>query len=236
MKRMLANHNERVVRKTAEELTAAARNEREKLEAIFYYVRDGIRFGFPAAGDYTTAQKTIRIGIGQCNTKSALMLALCRAAGFAARIHFSLIRRDIQRGVFPEFAFRRLPEELSHSWLEVRVDGQWHRIDTYINDQPFYQAGKRLLQKEGRTTGYSVSCDRGAATDALQLEQEAFVQMDAVTEDHGTWESPEAYYATGPYKNRPGICKLLLYRLLRRSINRRLERIRKSGVRASGSR
>ena len=69
-----------------------------------------------------------------------LFLALCRAAGVPARLHFSLIDKRIQRGLFHGLAYRLLPKRLSHSWLEVEIDGTWRRIDGYINDAPFFSA------------------------------------------------------------------------------------------------
>jgi transglutaminase-like putative cysteine protease len=63
------------------------------------FVRDDIKFGFPPAADWTSASETLQLGIGQCNTKGTLLLALCDAAGIPARLHFAPIRRSIQRGL-----------------------------------------------------------------------------------------------------------------------------------------
>ena len=45
-----------------------------------------------------------------------------------------------------------------HLRIEVEVEGQWRRIDSYINDEPFYLAGKHALKVQGWKTGYSVAC------------------------------------------------------------------------------
>lgn len=216
-----------LVRQTAERLTAGQTTLRGKLELIFHYVRDEIIFGFPPHGDLTPASETIRLGMGQCNTKGALFLALCRAVGIPARMHFSLIKKEIQRGLFSGPAYLLMPKHLSHSWLEVRVGGRWRRIDSYINDQDFYLAGKRELARRGWDTGYSVSCAGGQSSSDLNLDQEAFVQMGAVVADHGGWDDPAAYYVTDQYRNRPNPVTLLFYRLLVGVINRRVARLRK---------
>jgi transglutaminase/protease-like cytokinesis protein 3 len=31
-------------------------------------------------------------------------------------------------------AYRLMPPLISHSWLEVQIDGTWRRLDSYIND------------------------------------------------------------------------------------------------------
>ena len=104
--------------------------------------------------------------------------------------------------------FRLVPDKLSHSWIEVQVDDRWRRIDSYINDLDFYQAGKQELNKKGWDTGFSIACSGGESSIGLNLDEEAFVQMDAVVEDQGVWEHPAEYYATEHYRNRPSAVKL----------------------------
>jgi transglutaminase-like putative cysteine protease len=79
----------------ADRLTSGATTDREKLERIFMFVRDEILFGFPKKGDLVPASETIKTGVGQCNTKAALGLALCRACGIPARIHFTVISKEV---------------------------------------------------------------------------------------------------------------------------------------------
>ena len=222
----LADFNHPLVSRTALELTQRETTVRGKLEKLFNYVRDDIEFGFPLSGDLTPASDTIKLGMGQCNTKGTLFLAFCKAIGIPARMHFSLIRKEIQRGLFRGLAYKLMPDQLSHGWVEVEVDGVWRRIDSYINDQDFYQAGKQELKRKGWDTGYSVACSSGESSIGLNIDEEAFVQMDAVVEDHGEWDDPAQYYATDHYKNRPNAVKLFLYRLFIGRINRKVRKMR----------
>jgi hypothetical protein len=228
MNAKLADDHQPLVRETAHRLTLAKQTDREKLEGLFYYVRDEIKFGFPLSGDLTPASATIRLQMGQCNTKGTLFLALCKVAGIPARIHFSLIDKRIQKGLFPGLMYWLLPPFLSHSWVEVQVDGRWRRIDSYINDRDFYQAGKQALGNSGWDTGFSIACSGGPSGIELNLEEEAFVQMGAVTEDHGVWEDPADYYATDLYKNRPSAIKLLFYRWRIGKVNQKVAQMRQS--------
>ncbi|MFG5383588.1 transglutaminase domain-containing protein [Yoonia sp. R2-816] len=66
----------------------------------FLLFREDIQFGCPKDGDYVKASGTVRLRHWQCNTKATLLPALCKAAGIPARIHFSLISKDIQKGFF----------------------------------------------------------------------------------------------------------------------------------------
>ena len=230
MKRIpiLADHDHPLVRETAQGLTRTETSRVGALKKLFYYVRDDIRFGFPVEGDLVKASETIRRRVGQCNTKSTLLLALCKVVDIPSRIHFSLIKKEIQRGLFTGIGYTLLPSLLSHSWLEVKIDQRWSRIDSFINDLMFYNAGKKALEEKGWTTGYSISCASEASNAEFNIEKERFVQMDAVVTDQGVWSDPSEYYRTDAYKNRPDPVKLLFYGLMIKKVNKRVEHMRSS--------
>lgn len=60
----LADYDNPLVRETAERLTSDAITVREKLNRLFHYVRDDIKFAFPQEGDLVKASTTIRLGKG----------------------------------------------------------------------------------------------------------------------------------------------------------------------------
>ncbi len=222
----LADHDHPLVSATARRLTYGRTTPREKLQALFDFVRDEVRFGYPKNGDIVRASETIRLGFGQCNTKATLLAALARAVGLETRMHFSTIDKSIQRGIFPRWLFKRMPAELSHSWVEVNVEGRWRRIDAFINDRDFYRAGRKALRERGWRTGFSISCEKGEPALELDIDDERFVQMGAVTGDHGIYRDPADYYRGPLYLNRPGMLTLLLYRLVRGAANRKVARMR----------
>ena len=156
-----SDYDNPVVIEKAKELTQNAETIEEKLNALFLYVRDGILFGFNKEGDFIKASEIIKKGIGQCNNKAVLFLALVRALDFKARIHFSTIDIEIQYGIFPWWALAIFPKYISHSWVEVYYKGRWVNIDAFINDEYFYNAGKSLLRKQKRKLGYSIACSKG---------------------------------------------------------------------------
>ncbi len=84
-------------------------------------------------------QKRYKLKLGSAIQKVLFFLVLCKALNIPARIHFSLIKREIQHGVFPEFLYLFLPKQLSHSWIEVNIDNKWLRIDGYIDDLVYFR-------------------------------------------------------------------------------------------------
>lgn len=230
MPKILADADHSLTKATAQRLTVGAKTDREKLESLFLFVRDEIAFGFPLMGDLVPASETIKTGVGQCNTKATLLLALCRASEIPARIHFSLISKDIQRGFFIGIAYWLMPQSISHSWIEVEIEGAWRRIDSFINDMPLHKAAEQELSRLGWNVGFSLALANGHASADLNVDEEAFEQMAAVTDDHGVWDDPGDYYASPLYQNRPGFLRMLAYRLMIGSVNRRVERLREGST------
>jgi Transglutaminase-like superfamily len=224
----LADADDPLVRKTAARLIQGCGSQREEVERLAAFVRDDIAFGFPPNGDITAASETLRLGVGQCNTKGTLLLALCTAAEIHARLHFAPIRRSIQRGLYTGLWYSLLPRHLSHSWLEVDLDGEWKRLDAYINDQAFGRGAAHELKRRGWREGFSLSdaaddVGRGGFLDGN------FVQMAAVEGDDGTWTEPADYYRSALYRNRVGPIRAVLYRLALPAVNRRIESLRETG-------
>lgn len=228
MKNIISDYQSDAVQSVAKSICEGRESVEAKLEAIFLYVRDSIKFGFlPRIDDYR-ASEIITIGTGQCNNKSSVFLALCKSAGIDARICFSGIRKEIQRGLFKGIAYKFMPREISHSWVEVKAGDNWTRIDSFINDRDFYDSGKRELQKRGWKTGFSISCESGASSSDFDLADNSFVQMDAVTELYGAFDDPSDFFRSENYRNKPGFIKRAMYILALKGINGRVENIRRS--------
>ncbi|MEJ2367849.1 MAG: transglutaminase family protein [Acidobacteriota bacterium] len=214
-----------LVAETAASLTEGKAGEAERLGAIFYFVRDEIKYGFPALADTVKASQTMEARIGQAVTKTTLMAALCRAAGIHARLHFGLIDQSILRGVLPSAALAVLPRFSSHAWLEVEIEGRWRRLDTYIMDKLLFQAARMALLRKGWKDGFGLACQGGRCGCDLTLEERYFVQMDALTEDHGLWQDGADYMASGQYRGMATV-PALVYRRLAAKANRSLEALR----------
>jgi hypothetical protein len=60
----------------------------------------------------------------------------------------------------------------------------------------------------------------------FNLDEELFVQMGAVVEDHGIWNDPADYFATEQYKNSPNTLVMFLYRMKVGSLNRTCNKMR----------
>jgi hypothetical protein len=206
-------------------LTYGNKTRTEVVESLFLYVRDQIKFGFPRVWDEVKASETLYYGMGYCNTKATLMVALCRAASIPARLHFGLIDVRIMHGIMPRFVFPFMPKLGGHSWTEVQLDGEWKPIDSYINDKPFYERAFKRMEESGRKIGYSISLEGGQSSCEFNFGEQGFVHMGAVREDHGTWDDASDYFATDQYPRFAAWQKALLPMILFMS-NRNITRLR----------
>ncbi|MHA1721035.1 MAG: transglutaminase-like domain-containing protein [Promethearchaeota archaeon] len=222
----LSNFEYPLIQQTVRRIILDETTDLKKLEKIFYFVRDEIKFGFPKNGDFDKASEVLSKKLGQCNTKGTLFLAFCKAVGIEARIHYSTIKKEIQWGLFRGFAYKLLPDLLSHSWIEINLDGKWRKIDAYINDRRFFEAAKKELKRRGMDVGFSVSCPNNHCPSEFNLEEELFQQMGSVVDDQGTWDDAIYYLTSDNYRNNPGPLKKILYKILIKNINRKIEKMR----------
>jgi hypothetical protein len=225
----LSDFNHPNITSLATRLTADKESPLEIIESMFLFVRDEIKFGFTPVWDTVKASEVLNYGLGYCNTKATLFVALCRAAGFEARVHFGLIDIRIMRGIMPGFVFPFMPKLGGHSWSEVLLDQQWKPIDSYINDKPFYERASKRLKKSGHPIGFSVSYKDGKSSCEFNFGDQGFVHMGAVREDHGAWEDPADYFATDKYVRFNKI-QAMSYPLLAVMSNRNVARIRQSDL------
>jgi hypothetical protein len=221
----LSDFENPLVQSKAMDLTQGEETLAGKLECIFYFVRDGIKFGFPPVWDLVKASETMRYELGTCNTKATLFLALCKAAGINARLHCSLIDVHIMRGILPDMAFPFMPKLASHSWVDVRIDEQWKSIDSYINDKMFYKASLKKLKERESLLGYSVSFINGQSSCEFNLGEKGFVHMGAVKVDHGSWDDLSEYIATDKYVRFNPI-QMLMVKIFTPLLNSNVDRIR----------
>lgn len=199
--------------------------EYERIGAIYNFVRDDIAFGYNALDDLP-ASTVLGDGIGQCNTKGTLLMALLRAVGVACRYHGFTIDKALQKGAITGIAYQLAPRSIIHSWVEVWSTGQWIRLEGFILDRHYLQAlQRRFVGHQGAFCGY------GAATPDLQcppvdwVGKDTFIQKDGINHDFGLFDSPDAFYAQHGV-NLSGIKQWLYVHFIRHWMNRNVQRIR----------
>lgn len=132
-----------------------------RARAVALHARVGdMPFGFRPALYEMRASEVLAAGIGFCNTKSTLFVALLRASGIPARARFMDIDARILDGVLDAGT-----PFLDHSWTEVWIEGRWVATDAYVVDPPLLARAQARLRSEGRALGYAAHLDGTTAWD-----------------------------------------------------------------------
>lgn len=199
--------------------------EHARIGAVYNFVRDDISFGYNASDDLP-ASTVLADGIGQCNTKGTLLMALLRAVGVACRFHGFTIDKTLQKGAITGIAYQLAPPSIIHSWVEIWTEAKWIRLEGFILDRKYLRAlQRRFVDHRGAFCGY------GAATPNLQkppvdwIGKDTFIQKDGINKDFGLFDSPDDFYAQHGV-NLSGIKRWVYKRVIRHSMNRNVQRIR----------
>jgi hypothetical protein len=198
---------------------------RERIGAIYDFVRNEVAFGYNLADDLPASQ-VLADGIGQCNTKGTLFMALLRAAGIPCRFHGFTIDKALQKGAITGAAYVLAPRSIIHSWVEVWFEGRWVELEGFILDKDYLaKLQERFADREGAFCGF------GAATPDLQnpgvewTGADTYIQKDGINRDFGVFDDPDSFYAKHG-ANLSGVKKWLFQGVVRHWMNRNVAKIR----------
>lgn len=126
------------VRYLAHEITRGLRTPREKAVALFYWVRDEVRY---TLGNWNwTASETLALRLGTCSNKANLLVAMARAVGIPAGFHVMDIRtRNYFAGALIPMIRRVVRETSVHLYATVFLDGRWVKCDA-TDDRPLSES------------------------------------------------------------------------------------------------
>jgi transglutaminase-like putative cysteine protease len=202
----------------------ASLTEFERIGAAYAFVRNALPFGYNTADDLP-ASRVLADGIGQCNTKTTLLMAILRALGVPCRFHGFTIDKALQKGAITGIAYRMAPGRIIHSWVEVWFDERWVNLEGVILDNSY------LASLQQRFRGSRSFCGYGAATPDLSYPPvewsggDTYIQKEGINQDLGVFDSPDAFYALHG-SNLSGIRRWIYEHVVRRRMNRNVARVR----------
>ena len=196
----------------------------ECIGAVYDFVRNEIAFGYNA-GDELPGSSVLADGIGQCNTKSTLLMALLRAAGIACRFHGFTIDKPLQKGAITGLAFALAPQRIIHSWVEVAFEGRWVNLEGFILDAPYLASLQRRFPGRQRFCGYGAATPDLSAPGVEWRGQDTYIQKDGIADDFGVFDSPDEFYERHG-SNLSGLKRWLYTRVIRHRMNAQVRRIR----------
>lgn len=200
-----------------------------KVQAIYNFVRDEIKFGYNVS-DYISASQVLNDGYGQCNTKATLLMALLRATDVPNRIHGFTIDKALQKGAIKGIWYRLSPKNILHSWVEVWVNEQWYFLEGVILDKP-YLTKLQEQNSDCKTTfcGFGVYTDNFENPPIEWNLNNTFIQDKGINQDFGVFDTPDAFYAKHQQELN-AFKKFIFQHIVRHIMNNNVERIRNKKV------
>lgn len=199
--------------------------ERERIGAVYDFVRDRIVFGYNESDDLP-ASRILSDGYGQCNTKTTLLMALLRACEIPCRFHGATIHKRLQKGIVGRFFYSLAPSSIVHSWAEVFHQGRWIALEGVILDLDYLLGLRATLPSETREfIGFGVGIDDLRNPPIAWEGTDTFIQIKGVNNDFGIYDDPDSFYAErGP--NFGGVRRLLFKSIVRHLMNAKVRSIR----------
>jgi transglutaminase-like putative cysteine protease len=198
----------------------------DRIGAVYDFVRNEIAFGYNE-GDELPASRVLADGIGQCNTKSTLLMALLRAVGIPCRFHGFTIDKPLQKGAITGLAYWLAPQRIIHSWVEVSLEGRWIALEGFILDAPYLASLQRRFPQARRFCGFGAATPDLSAPGVEWRGQDTYIQKEGIADDFGVFDSPDAFYARHG-SNLSGLKRWLYERVIRHAMNRNVARVRAS--------
>lgn len=205
-----------------------ALSKNDAARAIYEFCRDEILFGYNSDADNMQASRVLEEGLGHCNTKATLLMALLRAVSIPCRLHAFTIHKRLQRGALTRFVYLMAPEEIIHTWTEVKLGEDWIVLEGLILDGQYLAAVQhRFPHCTHPFLGYAV------ATADLQRPQvewtgkDTFIQREGIAREFGIYNSPDEFYVAHQ-TNLRGLKGWLYRHFFYKSLNKNIKAIRDS--------
>ncbi len=134
----------------AEETTKAASSPRERAIALFYAVRDGIRYdpySISASREDYRASAVLRATSAYCIPKAVLLAASTRAVGIPTRLGFA----DVRNHLASEKLLARQGTDffIYHGYVEMWLEHRWVKATPAFNVELCQRFGVRALDFDG---------------------------------------------------------------------------------------
>ena len=200
-------------------------DEYHRVGAIYDFVRNEIRFGYNTRDDLP-ASRVLTDGIGQCNTKGILLMALLRATGVPCRIHGFTIDKALQKGAITGLAYFLAPRNIVHSWIEVWFENRWIELEGFILDAEYLSAVRdRYPDQQGSFCGFGLATTDFQNPPVSWKGCNTYIQKEGINQDFGVFATPDEFYRDHG-TNLSGIRKWLFEHVFRSRMNATVRCIR----------
>jgi len=201
-------------------------NSLDRIKAAYDFCRKEILFGYNQGGDAIPASEVLSNGLGQCNTKAILFMALLRAMNIDCRLHAYTVDKRMQKGAVGRTAYLVAPQEIIHTTVEVRVENKWVNLEGLILDDGYIAGVQAMFSgHQGDFCGYAIGVEDFQNPSVEFHGSDTAIQSTSIIRDLGVYGTPDEFYAENG-TNTTGLKKIFYETILHRLMNRNVRDIR----------
>lgn len=131
--------------------SAGCRDDRARAVALYYAVRDGVRYdpyGLDLSEEGFRASHTLAAARGWCVPKAVLLAAVCRAVGIPAALGYADVRNHLSTERMRQFM--QTDVFYWHGYTAILLDGRWVKATPAFNIELCEKFRIRALEFDGR--------------------------------------------------------------------------------------
>lgn len=135
----------------SEQVVNSQMSDTEKAVALYYAVRDGIKYNpyvFDVNPDSFKASHCLEAGQSYCIPKAILLAALCRLNGIEARIGLADVRNHLSSPALIKWL--RSDVFVMHGFTEIKLNGRWVKATPAFDKTLCERMGVLPLEFNGR--------------------------------------------------------------------------------------
>jgi len=115
---------------------------RNKLEDIFYFCRDSIKFGYYS--NKLTYNAILSNKKGSCYNKSLVFFNMCKENNIPVRFGAIKINKKIMKEIISPVSYLFWPKEFIHIFPEVKINSRWIPLDVTFDKTLFGYLSKTI--------------------------------------------------------------------------------------------
>ena len=126
------NFNHPEIQKITSNITKNCKDDKEKSIALFYWVRDNIKYRFGNWG--LSASEVLKQGHGMCTNKAVLLTTFLRASHIPAGFGILKVKGQEYFGLIaPKTLKDKVSKKSVHFYSYVNLDNKWIKIDPSVD-------------------------------------------------------------------------------------------------------
>ena len=135
------------------------------------------------------------------------------------------ITKKLQYGAIRGIIYKISPNEILHTWVELKYDNVWYDMEGLILDFDYLSSVKKHFGGKGSLCSYAIGVDDLEQTLEKWDKCSTYIQKTGIIKDLGIYDSPDEFYQK--YNQKLNFFKRFLYKfLIRHIINRNVKQIR----------